>query len=206
MSPFAQQIGSQFFLMELNLGVIALAEASSQLHLIASNLPFLLFTMTFLGKMALNAFLHQRLNRLYLSSASEVKGEEEAALYLDCLGELARKVENEEEDMILISLRKRHGMVCTALVCFCDEDDASLSDFIKEYISHELDVLVELFPNSPSLLLSILYFRMVLFRLYPTILSKTTEYKNHFNMTVSERFYCFWLTNFIQNFIQHKNK
>ena len=47
---------------------------------------------------------------------------------------------------------------------------------------------------------------MVLFKLYPQILTKTAEYKKRFNLSLLQRFYCFWLTDFVEQFIQHKNQ
>ena len=88
--------------------MLAFLIATSQLQLISTNLPFLLVTSTFLANAALDAYLKQRKAHLFLSSAIEIKGEDRALLYLDCLGELARQIENEEEDIVLISLRKRH--------------------------------------------------------------------------------------------------
>ena len=82
--------------MEFNLAILTLAEVSSRLDIIAVNLPYLLIVMPILANMALNSYTRQRQNQLYLSYSIEMKGEDEAMLYLDCLGELARKVENEE--------------------------------------------------------------------------------------------------------------
>lgn len=66
--------------------------------------------MTVLAYKALSSFLKQRQQNMFLSKSSEVKGEEEAMLYLGCLEELAKKVENEESDIILISLKTQHEM------------------------------------------------------------------------------------------------
>jgi hypothetical protein len=78
-----------------------------------------------------------------------MKGEDEAILYLDCLAKLARKVENEEEDIILISLRKRHEMDCSCSKCFCQLADKDLNSFIREYIHEELNTLGEQFHSTP---------------------------------------------------------
>jgi len=59
---------------------------------LASNLLFLVVTMTLLANAALDAYLKQRQALLFLSSAIEVKGEDEALLYIDCLAELARQI------------------------------------------------------------------------------------------------------------------
>jgi len=48
--------------------------------------------MTLLANAALDAYLKQRQALLFLSSAIEVKGEDEALLYIDCLAELARQI------------------------------------------------------------------------------------------------------------------
>ncbi len=93
-------------------------------------------------------------------------------LYLDCLAELTRKIENEQEDIILISLKTRHELVCRNSKCFCYGEDHTLSEFIREYVKGELEMMSELYHNFPNILISILYFKMVLFKFYPEILVK----------------------------------
>ena len=85
-NPFSQKIGTKFFLSELNLGIIAFSFAVSDLDLIVQNLPYILLNMTFLSNMSLNTYLRQRRTHMYLSRSSEIKGENQAMLYLECLG------------------------------------------------------------------------------------------------------------------------
>lgn len=47
---------------------------------------------------------------------------------------------------------------------------------------------------------------MVLFKFYPQILTKTAEYRSRFSLSPLQRFYCFWLTDYVGQFIQHKNQ
>ena len=97
-------------------------------------------------------------------------------------------------------------MVCRADECFCRKEGQTLNQFISDYICQELDYMTEQFRNSSSLLLSILYFKMVLFKFYPDILIKTEEYKNRLNYSLIERFYTFWLADYVSTFINQRNK
>lgn len=204
--PFAQSVTSFTFFLEFNLSVIAVVYSISRLEPIIVNLPFLVLVMTVLSYYAMVTYLTWRESEFYLSNASEMKEEEEVILYLDCLEELARKVENEVEDIILISLRTRHEMSCSNASCFCNTVGKELYAFMKEYIKCELNTLAEQFNNSPSVLISILYFKMVMFKFYPEILSKLNEYKNKFNLTLLDRFYCHWLTHFLKKYILKRNQ
>ena len=89
---FAQKIGRVFFLMEINLGIIAFSHAVSSLDVIAVNLPYILLNMTFLSNLSLKTYLRQRQTKTYLSKVEEIKGEDEALRYLDSLKELAIKI------------------------------------------------------------------------------------------------------------------
>ena len=133
-NSFAQSVANGFFFVELNLGIITFAHAVSQLDLIADNLPYVLFNMTFLSKWSLKSYLTYRSNKMYLSKAGEVKGEDEATQYLDCLSDLSSKIENEEDDIILVSIRKRHELDCKDANCFCADEELALNDFIRLYI------------------------------------------------------------------------
>lgn len=91
-NPFSQKVGTRLYLTEINLGVIAFAHATSGLGIIADNLPYILLNMTILSNLSLRTYLHQRQNRMHLSKAAEIKGEDQARLYLDSLGQLAKKI------------------------------------------------------------------------------------------------------------------
>lgn len=97
-------------------------------------------------------------------------------------------------------------MVCSCSKCFCNFAGKELSPFIREYIKCELNTLAEQFPNSPSILISILYFKMVMFKFYPEILTKLNEYKNKFNLTVLQRFYNHWLIHYVKGYISKRNR
>ena len=62
------------------------------LGIIADKLPYILLNMTILSNLSLRTYLHQRQNRMHLSKAAEIKGEDQARLYLDSLGQLAKKI------------------------------------------------------------------------------------------------------------------
>jgi hypothetical protein len=47
---------------------------------------------------------------------------------------------------------------------------------------------------------------MVLFKIYPQILTRLNEYKARFNLSLIQRFYCYWLVNFVTKFIRHRNQ
>lgn len=82
------------------------------IQLLSTNLIFILIIMTLLSYSALNSYLTRRNSVITLSSASELKEEDQAILYLDRLCELINKVEREEEDAILVSLKKKHTLTC----------------------------------------------------------------------------------------------
>ena len=103
-------------------------------------------------------------------------------------------------------MRKRHEMECEDDDCFCMRAGKELNEFIREYIQCQLTVLAEQFHNTPSVLLSILYFKMVLFKLYPEILTKIGEYRNRFSFSVVQRFECYWLTDYVNEYIRHRNQ
>lgn len=74
-------------------------------------------------------------------------------------------MEKEEEDIILISLKKKHSLNCKESECPCQQP--ALGPFIRHYVRDELELMAEMFHSSPSILLSILYFKMVVFKYYP---------------------------------------
>lgn len=82
------------------------------IQLLSTNLIFILIIMTLLSYSALNSYLTRRNSTITLSSASELKDEDHAILYLDRLCELINKVEREEEDAVLVSLKKKHTLTC----------------------------------------------------------------------------------------------
>jgi hypothetical protein len=87
--------------------------------MLAENLLILLGSTTMLSYTALQAYLLRRNSAMYLSSASDLKDEHQALLYLDRLCGLISKVENEEEDVILVSLKKKHSLTCKTVLCYC---------------------------------------------------------------------------------------
>jgi hypothetical protein len=89
--------------------------------------------------------------------------------------------------------------------CFCGGDE-TLGEFMKEYVRKELAIMSEHFHNSPSVLISVLYFRMVIFRFYPEILTRGNEYRSRFELTSLQRFQLYWLNDHITGFINHKNQ
>lgn len=89
--------------------------------------------MTVLSFIALQAFKTDRMSEMCLSSVADLKSEDEALLYLDCLNNLAVKIQNEDEDIILISLKKKHQMTCNNPKCFCGSVETT-RDFIRHYI------------------------------------------------------------------------
>jgi hypothetical protein len=62
--------------------------------MLSQNLALLLGIMTLLSYSALHAYLLRRNSTMYLSSANDLKDEDQAILYLDRLCELITKVEN----------------------------------------------------------------------------------------------------------------
>lgn len=56
---------------------------------------------------------------MFLSNAADLKDDQQAMLYLERLCDLMEKVENEEEDIILISLKKKHSIGCKVPDCHC---------------------------------------------------------------------------------------
>ena len=124
--------------MELNLACIAEAVTLLQTDLVTANIAYILIIMSGLAFCSLLVYLQRRDAELYLSSAHDIRDEVEALLYLDCLAELSRKVENEEEDIILISLKTKHELGCAQSDCFCRTANANLKNFIASYIKCEL--------------------------------------------------------------------
>lgn len=96
LSPFSQGISSLFYLLQLYFSLLVVLIHTTQMTILAKNLPLLLGSTTLLSYAALQAYLLKRNNSMYLSSASELKDEDQAVLYLDRLCELISKVENEE--------------------------------------------------------------------------------------------------------------
>ena len=62
-----------------------MAQSISQIDLITTNLPYLLLVMTVHSYYSRVTYITWRESESYLSSATEMKGEDEATLYLDCL-------------------------------------------------------------------------------------------------------------------------
>lgn len=54
--------------------------------------------------------------------------------------------------------------------------------------------MAELFHSSPSILISILYFRMVIFKYYPEVLAELNAYSSHFQLSLTQRYYSYCLT------------
>jgi hypothetical protein len=65
--------------------------------------------------------------------------------------------------------------------------------------------MAELFHSSPSILISILYFRMVIFKYYPEVLAKLKAYSSHFQLSLTQRYYRYCLTQYVARFIRKKN-
>jgi hypothetical protein len=197
-------VSALLYWVELYLSLLVVLVYLMDFQLIEENMLFLLATMTLLSYSALSAYLARRDSRLYLSSASELQDEDQAILYLDRLCELVTKVENEEEDIILVSLRKKHSLACRSPECYC-QANGSLGSFVKEYIRCELLAIAEIFHSAPSVLISILYFRMVIFKYYPEILAKLNYYSSHFSLSLTQRYYRYCLTQYVARFIRGKN-
>jgi hypothetical protein len=89
--------------------------------------------------------------------------------------------------------------------CFCQREDCPLGEFVREHIRTELLAIAELFHASPSILISILYFRMVVFKYYPEILAKLNTYAAHFSLSLTQRYYRYCLTQYVSRFIRKKN-
>jgi hypothetical protein len=163
---FAQSISSLFYFVELDLSLLAFAIYLLKLDLLSENLFFILLLMTLLEFSALNAYITRRNANMYLSSAADLKDEQQAILYLERLCELISKVEKEEEHIILTSLKKKHSITCKVPECYCQKEQTP-GDFIREYVRCELQAMTEHFHTSLSVLISILYFKMVVFKYYP---------------------------------------
>lgn len=114
------------------------------------------------------------------------------------------KVEKEEDDIILTSLKKKHNIACKKSDCFCQANPEA-GYFMREYIRGELQVITDLFHTSLSILLSVLYFKMVVFKYYPEILGKLAYYSSHFTLSITERYYRYALTQYVREFIRKKN-
>lgn len=95
LSPFSQNVSSFLYFLELNVSLLVLLFYVLNLDLISANLIFLLIIMTLLEYSALNAYISRRNKNMFLSSAVDLKSEDDAILYLDRLCELITKVENE---------------------------------------------------------------------------------------------------------------
>lgn len=131
LSPFSQNVSSLFYFLELNASLLILLFYLLNLEIISANLVFLLIIMTLLEYSALNAYVSRRNKNMFLSSAADLKSEDDAILYLDRLCELITKVENEEESIILISLKKKHMISCKDTGCSCRTNEFQLGYFIK---------------------------------------------------------------------------
>lgn len=92
LSPFSQNVSSLFYFLELNASFLVLLYYVLNLELLSANLVFLLIIMTLLEYSALNAYVSRRNKNMFLSSAAELKSEDDAILYLDRLCELITKV------------------------------------------------------------------------------------------------------------------
>lgn len=80
---------------------------------ILKNTPFIVLLTMGLGFWAFKNYTTQRDKDICLSTIAEMKSDEAIFLYLKCLNDLIVKVRKEEEDMILISLKKKHQMKCS---------------------------------------------------------------------------------------------
>lgn len=160
--------------------------------------------MTGLEYAALTAYIARRNSDMCLSSAAELKDEEQAGVYLERLCEMITKVEKEEDDIILTSLKKKHSIACKKADCFCQSHPGA-GDFMREYVRGELQAMTELFHTSLSILLSVLYFKMVVFKYYPEILGKLAYYSSHFTPSITERYYRYALTQYVREFIKKRN-
>ena len=56
-----------------------------RLDLIGSNIAYILVIMTILASIAFIVYIQWRDSELFLSSAKDIKEEDEALIYLDCL-------------------------------------------------------------------------------------------------------------------------
>lgn len=65
--------------------------------------------------------------------------------------------------------------------------------------------MTELFHTSLSVLISILYFKMVVFKYYPEILGKLAYYSSHFTMSLTQRYYRHSLSQYVREFIKKRN-
>jgi hypothetical protein len=65
--------------------------------------------------------------------------------------------------------------------------------------------MTELFHTSLSILISVLYFKMVVFKYYPEILSKLAYYSSHFTLSLTHRYYRHALTQYVRQFIRKRN-
>jgi hypothetical protein len=108
-----------------------------KLALLTENLYLIMSIMTALEYAALTAYISRRNSDMCLSSAGELKDEEQAGLYLECLCKLISKVEKEEDDIILTSLKKKHSIACKKTDCFCQREQGA-GDFMREYVRCEL--------------------------------------------------------------------
>lgn len=85
LSPFSQNVSSLIYFLGLNTSLLVFLFYILNLDLISANLIFLLIIMTLLEYSALNAYITRRNRNMFLSSAADLKNEDDAILYLDRL-------------------------------------------------------------------------------------------------------------------------
>ena len=85
-------MSSLFYFIELYLSMLVSANYLFGIELLSANLIFILIIMTLLSYSALNSYLTRRNSAITLSSASDLKEEDQAILYLDRLCELINQI------------------------------------------------------------------------------------------------------------------
>ena len=96
-------------------------------------------------------------------------------------------------------------ITCKDAECSCRTNEFQLGYFIKEYVRCELQQICDSFHNSISILISTLYFKMVIFKYYPEILAKLNYYSSHLNLSLIQRYYKYCLAQYVAAFIDKKN-
>ena len=69
----------------------------------------------------------------------------------------------------------------------------------------EIQHISDHFNNPISILISTLYFKMVIFKYYPEILAKLNYYSSHLNLSLIQRYYRYSLAQYVTAFISKKN-
>ena len=67
-----------------------------RINLISTNFIYILGVMTSFAYISFSVYMETRDRSFFLSSANDIKTEEDALIYLNCLKELVRKIENGE--------------------------------------------------------------------------------------------------------------